>query len=288
MQLARFYQETVKKLALAGIEEAESDAALLLCFCLGLSRSELFLRDTLELTAEQLEECRALVTRRRAREPLHYITGTREFWSLDFVVSPAVLIPRPETEFLLELVLKTFSDQGSQDGAVLDMCTGSGVIAVVMALELGAKNIIAVDRSKEALHVAAENIFRHGKVKEICLLCSDLFSAVSPQAQFACIVANPPYVPAGELESLQPEVRNWEPGTALAAGEKGLDVVEKLADQASEYLMPGGWLFLEIGADQKESVQSLFADHPSGAYGRVEIIHDWAGRPRVLKTLKKG
>lgn len=288
MQLARFYQETVNKFLLAGIEEAGSDAAQLLSFCLGLTRSELFLRGSTELSAGLLEDCNILVTRRLAREPLHYITGTREFWSLDFTVSPAVLIPRPETEFLLDQVLKTLAASGFQDGAVLDMCTGSGVISIVLALELNAKKVIAVDRSKEALHVAAENISRHGKVTEISLICSDLFSAINPQTKFELIVANPPYVSDFELGNLQPEVLEWEPGTALAAGEKGLDVIEALAGQVPEYLLPGGWLFLEIGAQQKEPVHSLFANHPDCAFDKVEVIHDWAGRPRVLKALRKG
>lgn len=288
MKLAGFYQETVNKFLLAGIEDAGSDAAQLLCYCLGLTRSELFLQGTRELSTGVLKDCNVLVTRRLAREPLHYITGTREFWSLDFTVSPAVLIPRPETEFLLDQVLKTLAVSGFQDGAVLDMCTGSGVISIVLAQELNAGKIIAVDSSKEALQVAAENISRHGKMKEIRLLCSDLFSAVKPQTEFELIVANPPYVSESELDNLQPEVRDWEPGSALAAGDRGLDVIEQLADQVPGYLLPGGWLFLEIGADQKEPVQSLFADHSSGAYDSVEIIHDWARRPRVLKARKKG
>lgn len=288
MQLARLHQETVNKFLLAGIEDAESNAAQLLCFCLGLTRSELFLRASNEMSAGLLEDCNILVTRRLAREPLHYITGTKEFWSLDFTVSPAVLIPRPETEFLLDQVLQTLAVSGFQDGAVLDMCTGSGVISIILALELNAKKVIAVDRSKKALHVAAENISRHGKVTEISLICSDLFSAINPQTEFELIVANPPYVSEFELDNLQPEVREWEPKTALGAGEKGLDVIEALASQVPEYLLPGGWLFLEIGAQQKKPVQSLFADHAEGAFDEVEVIPDWAGRPRVLKARRKG
>ncbi len=288
MQLTRFYQQIIHKLSLAGIEDAQADASQLLCFCLGLTRSDLVLQSEKELSADQLERCNALLTRRLAREPLHYITGSREFWSLDFTVSPAVLIPRPETEFLLEMVLSTLSSSGFRGGAVLDMCTGSGVIPIVLAKELSAKKVLAVDRSQEALHVAAENLKRHGKTNEISLLCSDLFSAINPHARFELIVANPPYISDSELGSLQPEVRDWEPESALSAGKKGLDVIELLVKQTPQYLLPGSWLFVEIGSDQKELVQSLFADHGSGAYDSVEVIHDWAERPRVLKAKKKG
>lgn len=287
MQLAQFYQDTFQKLSQAGIEEARSDTVLLLCFCLGLTRTQLFLDSAKEINDRQLERCRELICRRVAREPLHYITGTKEFWSLEFLVSPAVLIPRPETEFLLEQVMKTLDQTGYKGGTILDMCTGSGVIAVVLALELDASWVIAVDRSEEALRTADANITRHEKKNKISLICSDLFSALSPHHGFELIVANPPYIAETELADLQPEVRKWEPETALAAGSQGLDVVKKLADQVVEHLMPGGWLFVEIGADQKEPVYAIFANHASDAYECVEIINDWSERPRVLKARRK-
>jgi release factor glutamine methyltransferase len=287
MQLAQFYQDTFQKFSQAGIEDARSDTVHLLCFCLGLTRTQLFLHSAKEINDRQLQRCRELVCRRLAREPLHYITGTREFWSLEFQVSPAVLIPRPETEFLLEQVLKTLGQTGYKGGTILDMCTGSGVISVVLALELDASRVIAVDRSEEALRIAAVNIARHKKKNEISLVCSDLFSALNPHRGFELIVANPPYIAVSEFEDLQPEVQKWEPETALVAGSKGLDVIEKLADHIFEYLMPGGWLFIEIGADQKESVYAIFAGHASDAYGCIEIINDWSERPRVLKARRK-
>ncbi|MDH3328730.1 MAG: peptide chain release factor N(5)-glutamine methyltransferase [Desulfobulbaceae bacterium] len=287
MQLAQFYQDTIKKFSQAGIEDARSDTVHLLCFCLGLTRTQLFLHSANEINDRQLQRCRELVCRRLAREPLHYITGTREFWSLEFQVSPAVLIPRPETEFLLEQVLKTLDQTGYKGGTILDMCTGSGVISVVLALELAASRVIAVDRSEEALCIAAANIARHKKKNEISLVCSDLFSALSPHCGFELIVANPPYIAVTEFADLQPEVQKWEPETALAGGSEGLDVIEKLADHVFEYLVPGGWLFIEIGADQKESVYAIFAGHASDAYECVEIINDWSERPRVLKARRK-
>lgn len=288
MQLAQLYQETYQKLSLAGIEEAQSDAVQLLCFCLGLTRSQLFLHSTHEITDPQLERCSELISRRLAREPLQYITGTREFWSLDFLVSPAVLIPRPETEFLLEQVLRTLDQQGYKGGSVLDMCTGSGVISVVLAQELAAQKIFAVDCSLDALSVAAANIAKHKKTTAVSLVCSDLFSAIRPRPCFELIVANPPYIAEIELAALQPEVQQWEPRSALAAGRQGLDVIKMLADQVPEYLIGGGWLFVEIGADQKDTVGALFTNHASNAYECVEIINDWSTRPRVLKARRKG
>ncbi|MDW7773469.1 MAG: peptide chain release factor N(5)-glutamine methyltransferase [Desulfobulbaceae bacterium] len=287
MQLGQLYQETLEILLLAGIEEARSDAEQLLGFCLGLTRSQLFLHGSKELSGPELVRCRKLVSRRLAREPLQYITGTREFWSLEFVVSPAVLIPRPETEFLLEQVLHTLAGSGYGGGPILDMCTGSGVISVVLARELEAKEVIAVDSSPEALGIAARNIKRHEKIKEIGLVCADLFSALNPHHRFELIVANPPYIREGDLARLQPEVRRWEPPGALAAGKEGLDVIRRLADEVPGHLLPGGWLFIEIGSDQKDTVEAIFSNHRSGAYECVDIIDDWSNRPRVLKAQRK-
>jgi release factor glutamine methyltransferase len=284
MQVAQLYHETFQKLTDAGIEDAQSNTDQLLGFCLGLTRSQLFLRSGQELTKSQLELCRKLVMRRLAREPLQYITGTREFWSLDFTVSPAVLIPRPETEFLIEQVIQTIKESGYRGGTILDMCTGSGVIAVILARELYKPRIIAVDCSPAALEVAALNIARYEKENEVMLLCADLFSAFLPQYRFEMIVANPPYICIGDLAGLQSEVRKWEPEKALIAGDEGLDIIKNMAEDIPRYLLPGGWIFIEIGAGQEDSVHEIFAGHKSGAYDCVSIIHDWSKRPRVLRA----
>ncbi len=288
MHFAQLYRQAVRRLSQAGIDEAGNDAVLLLEWCFGLTRSQLFMHGEQEAGVERLVCFEDALERRAAREPLHYITGIREFWSLDFVVSPAVLIPRPETEFLLDHILSTCGPAGFSGGAVLDMCTGSGVIAVVLALELGADLVVAVDQSFSALQVARGNIQKHRQAGRIDLLCSDLFSAIRPGATFELIVANPPYVAAGVLASLQPEVRDWEPEAALAAGSRGLDIIERLVRQASSFLKPGGWLFLEIGADQKAAAYRLAAGPAGSVYDSVAVVSDWAGRPRVLQARKKG
>jgi release factor glutamine methyltransferase len=287
MQLGRLYLDTVQKLLKAGIDDARVDAVHLFEFCLGVTGSQLVLhpeREVDERLAALLEET---VNRRLAREPLQYIIGTREFWSLEFYVSPAVLIPRPETEFLLDRVLGLLRGSGFTDLPLLDMCTGSGVIAVVLAMETGSRKIVAADHSIAALETAARNIARHEQAGSISLVCSDLFGGFRPGCRFASIVANPPYIAVEDYASLQPEVRDWEPQSALLAGEGGLDVIKRLAAKGHHYLMPGGWMFIEIGAGQKDEVYTFFTGETETVYDRVEVLSDWAGKPRVLQARKK-
>ena len=208
---------------------------------LGWGGSDLLLRPELEVGEQETVRLAAALARRLAREPLQYITGTREFWSLDFIVSPAVLIPRPETEFLLDRVLAVLRRYGYSGGPVLDMCTGSGVIATILALELGARSVIAVDRSRVALQVALQNWKKHGQDGVVQPLCADLFTAFGPEARFELIVANPPYVAERDLVMLQPEVRDWEPESALFAGPRGLAIIEQLA-RAGACVSAGRWL----------------------------------------------
>lgn len=287
-QLAQLYQEATARLEQAGIEDARQEALQLFEHCLGLGRKELLLQPELAVDEQQAGRLFAALARRLAREPLQYITGSREFWSLDFIVTPAVLIPRPETEFLLDRVLAVLRRYGYSGGPVLDMCTGSGVIATILALELGAGSVIAVDRSSAALQVAVQNWQKHGQDGVVQPLCADLFTAFRPGATFELIVANPPYVAERDLATLQPEVRDWEPGSALFAGPRGLAVIEQLAGQGHAFLQAGGWLFMEIGADQEAEVYSLFAGRAEKRYERVEVLRDWSGRPRVLQARKTG
>lgn len=287
-QLAQLYQETMTRLELAGIEDARQEALQLCEFCLGLGQGDLLLRPEQEVGEEKAGLLAAALARRLTREPLQYITGIREFWSLDFIVSPAVLIPRPETEFLLDRVLAVLSTYGFRGGPVLDMCTGSGIIATILALELDAGSVIAVDRSKEALRVAVQNWKKHGRDGVIQPLCADLFTAFRPGTGFELIVANPPYVAETDLVALQPEVRDWEPKTALLAGPRGLAVIEQLAGQGHAFLQAGGWLFVEIGSDQEAEAYALFAGQAEKKYERVEVLRDWSGRPRVLQARKAG
>ncbi|HBI14327.1 MAG TPA: peptide chain release factor N(5)-glutamine methyltransferase [Desulfobulbaceae bacterium] len=287
-QLAQLFQHTTARLEQAGIEDARQEALQLFEHCLGLGQNDLLLRPELVVGEQKAGLLAIALARRLTREPLQYITGTREFWSLGFIVTPAVLIPRPETEFLLDRVLAVLRTDGYNGGPVLDMCTGSGVIAAILALELDAGSVIAVDSSYAALRVAVQNWKRHGRDGVIQPLCADLFTAFRHNARFELIVANPPYVAEADLVTLQPEVRDWEPKTALFAGPRGFSVIEQLACHGHEFLRAGGWLFMEIGSDQETEAHSLFTGQAEKRYERVEVLRDWSGRPRVLQARKTG
>jgi release factor glutamine methyltransferase len=286
MQVQQLLNTAVASLAGAEIEDGRLEAELLLRHCLGVSRSELFLLHDQPVRSKQKLHFQELLRRRCLREPLQYILGSCEFWSLDFHVTPAVLIPRPETEFLLEHSFSTLAEAGDiRPRHVLDLCTGSGVIAVVLAKELAGAEVTAVDCSRDALAVARDNISLHGLNERIHLLCADLLTCFRPTSLFDLIVTNPPYVKADDLPLLDPEVRDWEPELALSGGGSGTDSIELICRDAVRCLRPGGWLFMEIGADIGEPVERVFLR--DGQYERVMVVRDWAGRPRVLQARKR-
>ena len=283
MQVQKLLKTAGAELASVGIEQAGLEAQLLVQACLNITRSELFLSYDRSVTPVQEERFFALLSRRCEREPLQYILGSCEFWSLEFYVTPAVLIPRPETEFLLEHVFATLA--GEQDSTVeniLDLCTGSGVIAVVLGHELEHTVVTAVDCSPDALAVAEKNIARHHLAGRINLVCADLLTSFTMENSFDLIVTNPPYVIADDLAGLEPEVRDWEPELALSGGKTGMDLIDRICQSCVRHLKPGGWLFMEIGADIEEPVLSVFRS--AGSYERVKVVRDWSGRPRVLQA----
>lgn len=283
MQVHQLLKTAAVSLAEAGVEESRLEAELLLQGCLGVSRSRLFLLHDQQVESEQEQRFQEFLSRRCLREPLQYILGSCEFWSLEFYVTPAVLIPRPETEFLLEHVFSTLArDRGRSARNFLDLCTGSGVIAVVVAREFEQATVTAVDYSLDALAVARKNIDRYGLAERIDLVCADLLTPFRDEGVFDVIVSNPPYVIAGDLPGLEPEVRDWEPELALSGGETGMDVIDRICRGAVHHLKPGGWLFMEIGADIGEPVAHVFT--ASSRYEQVKVVQDWAGRPRVLQA----
>ncbi|CAK8717880.1 Release factor glutamine methyltransferase [Candidatus Electronema halotolerans] len=278
-------KEAAATLAEAGVEDSPLEAELLVRHCLNLSRTSLFLRQQERVLPDRLQHIEECLRRRCQREPLQHITGTCEFWSMDFYVSPAVLIPRPETEFLLEHVLSTLSQEQFHPCHVLDLCTGSGVIATVLAKELPSAAVTASDCSLDALAVARRNLLRHNMAEQVRLLCADLLTAFSAAPFFDLIVSNPPYIKAGDLPGLQAEVRDWEPHLALSGGSSGMEAIETICAKAAACLRPGGWLFMEIGADLgAETEQAL---QRAGCYEQVRIAPDWAGRPRVAQGKKR-
>jgi release factor glutamine methyltransferase len=256
-----------------GIEGGRLDAELLLADALGLDRVGLYLNYDRPLAAGELTLFRDRVGRRARREPVQYILGRVEFWSLPFVVNPAVLIPRPDTEILVEEALK----RAPAAAAILDVGTGSGAIAVALAHELTGATVEGVDLSPAALAVAAENARRNGVAGRTTFSEADL--ARLPAGPFDLILSNPPYIAEGDLGGLMPEVRDFEPRLALAGGADGLDSYRLLAGQAAATLRPGGWMLLEVGIGQAPAVMELLAE---AGLREVFSRDDYAGIPRVV------
>lgn len=283
MNIKQLLEEASRRLRQAGIADYSLDSRLLLQFVTRKTPTQLLL--AAETVPGPLVEqiYFDLVEQRCDRIPLHYITGHREFWSLDFLVSPSVLVPRPETEFLLDHVLSTFPFP-EEDCRILDMCTGSGVIAVVLARELNC-SVTAVDISLAALSIAGRNARQHACDHRVSLVASDFFCGLQPGPSFDLVVSNPPYIADTELPLLEPEVNRHEPLLALSGGEDGLACISQIADKAKDHLRPGGWLYMEIGADQGEKVRAMLAGQ---GYAQVAVVADWAGRDRVARAMWKG
>lgn len=248
------------------------DARLLLRHVLQCPASRLVAFPESRLDPAQWPEFRALVERRAAGEPVAYLVGERAFYGYDLVVTPAVLIPRPDTELLVELALAHFGDKPG--ARVLDLGTGSGALAVALALELPGAEVTAVDRSREALLVAMANAARLGA--SVSFVLSDWFSALAGD-RFQLIVANPPYIAASDPHLEQGDLR-FEPQTALASGPEGLDDLAQIAAEAPHHLEAGGWLFMEHGYDQASRVRSLLID---AGFASIASHRDLAGIERV-------
>jgi release factor glutamine methyltransferase len=248
------------------------DAELLLAHVLRCDRVALLTHPERSLTSSEVDQFEILVRRRLASEPMQYITGVQEFFGLPFEVSPAVLIPRPETEHLVEAALERFDCEA--DLRIVDVGTGSGAIAVSLAHALPRSRVTAVDLSPAALELARRNAQRHGVIDRITLIPSDLLAAVEGTG-FDAVVSNPPYIAEGEV--LEPQVANYEPRTALYAGPTGLEIYERLIPQAAKVLKPEGWLMLEIGYGQSDALGGLL-HHWTG----VTFLNDLQGIPRVV------
>src|SRR5258706_1378205 len=250
----------VHRLTAAGIVSARLDAELLLAHALEMSREQLVVDQGMSLESGQLASFESLLRRRLEREPIAYILGSQEFWSLDFQVCRDVLIPRPETEKLIEVILaKIGTNASAKPLRIADLGTGSGAIAITLATEVPAAELAATDISTAALAIAKDNAATHQIARRIEFCCGDLFEALSdPRERFDVIVSNPPYIESTVIPTLAPEVRHWEPRVALDGGMDGLDFYRRIAAEADKFLAPGGLLALEIGAGLGRSVSSLF------------------------------
>jgi release factor glutamine methyltransferase len=261
-----------------GIEKPRLNIELLLSHLLQKRRLDLYLEFERELDEPTLEKLRELVKRRAAGEPLQYITGETEFSGLTFTVDPRVLIPRPETELLVEVVLQR------KPSKIVDVGTGSGCIAISIAKRLPSVEIWALDVSAEALEVAVANAARHGAEKNIRFLQSNLLEKLPDSFTADAVVSNPPYVASGELAKLPREVKDFEPVRALVAGEDGLEVIHRLVVETKRVLSPAGFVALEIGAGQRAAVVELLGRND---FDVAEVLKDLQGHERVVVALPK-
>jgi release factor glutamine methyltransferase len=270
-----------------GISEPRASAEVLLAHCLNFSRLELYLHHDQPLSNDELSCYKRLLKRRLAHEPTQYITGHQEFWSLDFLVSPAGLIPRPETELLVEAVLTHLRQNEPWDGVVqlLDVGTGSGILGVVLAKELPQVRIVAIDRSWEALSLARENARRHGVQQRITFVRGDLLEPMARLPHFTGIVSNLPYVPTAEWEQLPPDIKEYEPRLALDGGLDGLNIIRSLVSEAPHVMKPGGLLAMEVGQGQAEAVQQLLAVRNAYTPAKINLDYQRIGRVVLARRL---
>ncbi len=269
-----------ERLATAGCETPRLDAEILLCECAGVERAFLLAHGSEAVPADAWSRFQAWVARREKREPVAYITGHREFYGLDFAVTPAVLVPRPETEHVVDeaLALARAKHRAAPTVFIADVGTGSGAIAVALAVHLPYAQVCALDSSREALEVAWRNADRHGVLGRMCLVQSDLLEHLPWAVDI--LVANLPYVADEEWPSLAPEIRFHEPAHALRGGANGLDLIRRLLAQTPERLRPGGAVVLEIGAGQADGVRR--AAQAAFPNAHIRVARDYAGLDRVV------
>jgi release factor glutamine methyltransferase len=264
------------------------NAELLLMFTLGCERAYLYAHPERDLTAGEFSRYRSALSERSRGVPAQYITGHQEFWGMDLIVTPAVLIPRPETEHIIETVMELAGAQRLEKQVrpprtnlrIVDVGTGSGCIALALALELPPAEIYAIDISSAALEVAHINAARHQLEKRIHFGKADLLAGFENNS-FDFVVSNPPYVGESEEDAVQLEVRRFEPRDAVFAGPTGLEVIARLIPQAHAALKPGGWLVMEISGTIVAGVKSLLED-----WGNLQIVDDLQGIPRVVAAQK--
>lgn len=265
---------TTRRFEEAGAASARLDAQVLLAHVLKCDRVHLYTHFDKPLAADELAAFRELIKRRLAGEPIAYVVGEKEFWSLPLAVDSRVLVPRPDTEVLVQVALDLA--RRSEPIYIADIGTGSGAIAIALARELPNAQVIASDVSGGALEVAAANAMRHGVDERIKLVMGDLMNGLPPTAQFHLLVANLPYIPAGDIATLSPDVRH-EPRAALDGGPDGLDLVRRLIGDAPSRIIAGGHIVLEHAPDQAQTVAGMLADE----FDDVITRKDLAGRARV-------
>jgi release factor glutamine methyltransferase len=272
-------QKSADFLAKKGVESPRLQTELLLAYLLKMPRMNLYLNFERILTPVETDVLRELVKRRGRREPLQYITGSTSFCGLEMAVNRHALVPRPETELLAELGWQFLSTFNSQPSTALDLGTGTGCIAITLAVKCPNAKITATDISADALALAKENAARNGVPERIVFLQGDGFAAFAADARFDLIISNPPYIPSAEIATLQPEVRDFDPCAALDGGVDGLDFYRRFSAQAKPFLKPDGKIMLEFGDGQAEAIRKIF----EAEKWIVEAMkEDYSQRARIL------
>jgi release factor glutamine methyltransferase len=266
---------TTKRFTEAGIASARLEAQLLLAHVLQCSRTQLYMNFDKPLGEDELAAYRALIKRRLAGEPVAYLLGEQEFWGLPFYVDPAVLVPRPDTETVIEVARSLRADRGAPC-RVLDLCTGSGAIAISLAKELPAARVVATEISAAAVAIAKRNAERNGLADRVDIRLGDLWEPVAGE-RFDLIASNPPYIASPVIETLQLEVKR-EPRVALDGGPDGMAFYDRICAAARIHLEPGGALVVEHGFDQASAVHERFT---AAGFERITLVHDLGKNPRV-------
>ena len=271
-----------------GSESPRLDAEVLLAEASGCRRIELYTAFQNTAAEPTRVAYRELVRQRAAGTPVAYLVGYREFYSHNFRVTPDVLIPRPETEFVLVALLDLVKQHQRDNGPIeiLDVGTGSGILAVCAALHVPDSRITAVDVSPTALKVARGNMADHGVEERINLIEGDLFSGLRPDCTFDYIISNPPYIGESEWDMLAPDIREHEPRQALLAGKRGTELIHRLIDEGIRHLKPQGWLITEISPMIADEVLAIFEEHP--AFGAPRTVKDLSHHPRVILSARQG
>jgi release factor glutamine methyltransferase len=278
MTIDEALKQAAELLKTAAIQEPRREAASLLELAGGYEKTFVFAHPEHRLTQDEENLFTSYINRRAAREPLQYIRGHQEFYGLDFEVTPDVLIPRPETELLVENAINEL--RTVKNPSFCEVGVGSGCISVSILHEIPSAASTALDISDAALMIARKNAERHRVSPRLSLLRSDVFNALTEE-QFDMIVSNPPYVPKGDFESLQPEVRDFEPRVALTDGGGGLSIIERIVSQSPQFLRPGGTLLMEIGFGQVESVLNMFSEQ---VWQDLEALDDLQCIPRIVRA----
>jgi release factor glutamine methyltransferase len=282
--IARILSRLTEVFERAGIETPRLDAEVLLGFCLGKERADLYRDLSVELTDGQINRVLELTGRRKRREPMAYIRGFREFWSLDFIVTPAVLVPRPETECLVEEIIGLRDSYRGFTPRILDIGAGSGAVCVAVASEWPDCEMVATELSAAALEVARENAMKLLEPQhKITFVQGDLYEGVGGAFDIVC--SNPPYISEAEYATLAREVKLYEPKEALVSGPEGTEFHRRIAAGAKDRLEPGGWLLMEMGAEQRAALTEILEE--TRIFDDIRFRADYAGLDRVAIARRK-